>query len=68
MSKKHISQDAFSYPVAESNSKNSLLASQNVKKILNVKPVCYATVLIVDFMGMSKESIILPQTSIIVGD
>lgn len=33
-----------------------------------VKPVCYATVLIVDFMGMSKESIILPQTSIIVGD
>lgn len=30
---------------------------------MNVKPVCYATVLIVDITGMSKESIILAQTS-----
>lgn len=35
---------------------------------MNVKPVCYATVLIVDITGMSKESIILAQISIIVGD
>lgn len=35
---------------------------------MNVKPICYATVLIVDIMGTSKESIILAQISIIVGD
>lgn len=30
---------------------------------MNVKPVCFVTVLIVDITGMSKESIILAQTS-----
>lgn len=70
MSKKHISQDAqdaFSYPVAESNSKNSLLSSQNVIKLW-IWSQFSLPVLIVVVMGMSKESIILAQTSIIVVD
>lgn len=30
---------------------------------MNLKPVCYVTVLIVDFMDTSKENITLVQTS-----